>query len=74
MTFIDHNHDHNACRREAVERAELICTQRSVRLTDIRKRVFELSGAGINHWVPMRFWMLCKKNVAALSRQRSIEP
>ena len=46
MTFIDHNHDHNACRRDAVERAELICTQRSVRLTDIRKRVFELVWRG----------------------------
>lgn len=46
ITFIDHNHDHNACRGEAVERAELICTQRGVRLTDIRKRVLELVWRG----------------------------
>jgi len=46
ITFVDIDHDHNACRGEAVERAELICTQRGVRLTDIRKRVLELVWRG----------------------------
>ena len=46
ITFIDIDHDHNACQGEAVGRAELICTQRGVRLTDIRKRVLELVWRG----------------------------
>jgi Fur family zinc uptake transcriptional regulator len=46
ITFIDIDHDHNACRGEAVRRAELICAQRNVRLTDIRKRVLELIWLG----------------------------
>jgi Fur family zinc uptake transcriptional regulator len=46
ITFVDINHDHNACRGEAVGRAELICNQRGVRLTDIRKRVLELVWRG----------------------------
>ena len=46
ITFIDIDHDHNACRGEAVGRAELICTKRGVRLTDIRKRVLELVWRG----------------------------
>ncbi len=46
ITFVDKNHDHNACQGEAVGRAELICNQRGVRLTNIRKRVLELVWGG----------------------------
>jgi Fur family zinc uptake transcriptional regulator len=46
ITFVDIDHDHNACQWEAVGRAELICAQRGLRLTDIRKRVLELVWRG----------------------------
>ena len=34
-------HDHSACRSEALQRAIRLCDGRSVRLTDIRRRVLE---------------------------------
>ena len=40
--FIEHEHDHNACRGEAMDRAEAICAERGLRLTDIRKQVLQL--------------------------------
>lgn len=46
IAFVDHDHDHNACQGEALERAETICAERGVRLTDIRKRVLELVWCG----------------------------
>ena len=44
--FAEHDHDHKACQGEALERAELICAERGVRLTDTRKRVLELVWSG----------------------------
>lgn len=44
--FVDHDHDHNACQGEALARAEVICAERGVRLTDTRKRVLELVWCG----------------------------
>ncbi|NQV99504.1 MAG: transcriptional repressor [Rhodospirillales bacterium] len=44
--FAEHDHDHDACQDEALGRAEAICAERSVRLTDIRKRVLELVWRG----------------------------
>ena len=44
--FAEHDHDHNACQGEALERAEVICAERGVRLTEIRKRVLELVWSG----------------------------
>ena len=39
----DHQlHDHQQCIRDAITRAEKICAERSLRLTDLRKRVLEL--------------------------------
>jgi Fur family zinc uptake transcriptional regulator len=39
-TLAPHNHDH--CIVDALQRAEALCEQRSVRLTPIRRRVLEL--------------------------------
>lgn len=39
--FVEHDHDHSACRGEALGRAETICSARGVRLTEIRRRVLE---------------------------------
>ncbi len=39
--FVDHDHDHNACRGQALVRAQAICTERGVRLTEIRRQVLE---------------------------------
>jgi len=41
-TFPDRQHDHDKCVRMALERAETICEARGVRLTDVRRQVFEL--------------------------------
>lgn len=38
--LVPHNHDH--CIEDALRRAEILCNQRSVRLTPIRRRVLEL--------------------------------
>ena len=40
--FPDARHDHAKCVRTALSRAEQICAARGVRLTDIRRQVFEL--------------------------------
>jgi len=40
--FPDARHDHSKCVRSALARAEQICAARGVRLTDIRRHVFEL--------------------------------
>jgi len=40
--FPDAHHDHTKCVRSALARAEDICAQHGVRLTDIRRQVFEL--------------------------------
>jgi len=40
--FPDARHDHAKCVRAALARAEQICAARGVRLTDIRRHVFEL--------------------------------
>ena len=40
--FPDAHHDHTKCVRTALARAEQICAARGVRLTDIRRQVFEL--------------------------------
>lgn len=40
--FPDAHHDHTKCVRAALMRAEQICAARGVRLTDIRRHVFEL--------------------------------
>ncbi len=39
--FAEHDHDHNTCQGDALVRAEMICAERGVRLTDIRRRVLE---------------------------------
>lgn len=44
--FIDHDHDHQACQGQALDRAETICEERGLRLTEIRKRVLELVWSG----------------------------
>ena len=41
-SFPDAHHDHAKCVRSALARAEQICASRGVRLTDIRRQVFEL--------------------------------
>jgi len=41
-TFPDTHHDHAKCVRTALARAEDICAARGVRLTDVRRQVFEL--------------------------------
>lgn len=41
-TFPDRQHDHGKCVRTALAQAEDICTQHGVRLTDLRRQVFEL--------------------------------
>ncbi|MBL4614985.1 MAG: transcriptional repressor [Magnetovibrio sp.] len=40
--FPDAKHDHGACVKSALQRAEDICTAKDVRLTQIRRQVFEL--------------------------------
>jgi Fur family zinc uptake transcriptional regulator len=40
--FPDAQHDHGKCVSTALKRAEEICVERGVRLTEIRRRVFEL--------------------------------
>ncbi|MCW8916002.1 MAG: transcriptional repressor [Magnetovibrio sp.] len=40
--FPDHEHDHGKCVSSAMQRAEDLCAERSVRLTDIRRQVLEL--------------------------------
>lgn len=39
-------HDHDACIDDALKRAEVICAERGVRLTDIRKTVLEMVWRG----------------------------
>ncbi len=41
-TFPDRSHDHGQCMATALKRAETLCAERSVRLTDIRRQVLEL--------------------------------
>lgn len=41
-SFPDHNHDHDRCVAEALSSAEIVCTQRGARLTELRRRVLEL--------------------------------
>lgn len=40
--FADHGHDHEQCRRDALERAAAMCRRRGARLTEGRRRVLEL--------------------------------
>jgi Fur family zinc uptake transcriptional regulator len=41
-TFPDHHHDHDRCVADALSAAEIVCSQRGARLTDLRRRVLEL--------------------------------
>ncbi|MDF1791831.1 MAG: transcriptional repressor [Thalassobaculaceae bacterium] len=41
-SFPDHNHDHDRCVADALSSAEIVCTQRGARLTDLRRRVLAL--------------------------------
>lgn len=41
-TYTYSNHDHHGCRQAAVRTAELLCQQRGVRFTEIRKQILEL--------------------------------
>jgi len=41
-TFPDSKHDHGKCVRSALARAEIICAVHGVRLTELRRHVFEL--------------------------------
>ncbi len=45
-SFVAHAHDHARCVRGALERAEELCRQRGVRLTDIRRQVLALIWSG----------------------------
>lgn len=36
------NHDHHGCRQSAIHTAEMLCRQRGVRFTEIRKQILEL--------------------------------
>lgn len=44
--FQAERHDHESCLRDALARAEAICIQRGLRLTDLRRRVLELIWRG----------------------------
>jgi Fur family zinc uptake transcriptional regulator len=44
--FPDHDHDHDLCRRAALDAAEAECLRRGLRLTPIRRRVLELVWQG----------------------------
>jgi Fur family zinc uptake transcriptional regulator len=41
-TYTFPSHDHHGCRQAAVRTAELLCQQRGVRFTEIRKQILEL--------------------------------
>lgn len=43
--FAAPGHDHRACARGVIERAEKLCAERGARLTDIRRRVLEALAA-----------------------------
>jgi len=45
--FSSHGHDHEACIQQALARADAVCAERGLRLTEIRRRVLELIWA--NH-------------------------
>ena len=40
--FPDHAHDHDRCVKEAFDRAEKLCKQNGLRLTDLRRSVLEI--------------------------------
>jgi Fur family zinc uptake transcriptional regulator len=40
--FPPHEHDHDSCVADALSVAEIVCTQRGARLTDLRRRVLSL--------------------------------
>lgn len=42
LHFIDEDHDHESCIRQAMDSAEQVCHGRGQRFTALRKRVFEL--------------------------------
>ncbi len=43
--FAEPGHNHHACAREVLQRAERLCAERGARLTDIRRRVLEALAA-----------------------------
>ncbi len=43
---ISHNHNHHQCVSDAIVSAEKICDRSGARLTDLRRRVFELVWSG----------------------------
>ncbi|WP_271168883.1 transcriptional repressor [Hansschlegelia plantiphila] len=43
--FAAPGHDHRACARDVLDRAERVCAERGARLTDIRRRVLEALAA-----------------------------
>lgn len=43
--FAEPGHDHRACARDVLERAEAICASRGAKLTEIRRRVLEALAA-----------------------------
>lgn len=40
--FPDHGHDHDRCVKEAFDRAEKLCKENGLRLTDLRRSVLEI--------------------------------
>ncbi len=44
--FPPRNHDHRLCMNRALNKAAAICKKRGARLTDLRRRVFEIVWAG----------------------------
>ncbi|MGM0560416.1 MAG: transcriptional repressor [Pseudomonadota bacterium] len=37
-----HDHDHDLCLREALDRIQAVCHERGVKLTEVRRRILEL--------------------------------
>jgi Fur family zinc uptake transcriptional regulator len=62
-TFPDHHHDHDRCVADALSAAEIVCSQRGARLTDLRRRVLELiwdSHAPIGAYDHRGYFLICQ--------------